>query len=68
MLTKGFKHLNMGHKQAGYNGEAACLFVSQPACGRLQWFVSRVPANTLAFCGYALLRQHELYLAIQLYR
>ena len=21
----------MGHKQAGYNGEAACLFVSQPA-------------------------------------
>ena len=24
----------MGHKQAGYNGEAACLFVSQPACGR----------------------------------
>ena len=31
--------LNMGHKHAGYNGEAACLFVSQPACGRHNFFV-----------------------------
>jgi len=29
----------MGHKQAGENGEAACLFVSKPACGRHNFFV-----------------------------
>ena len=37
----------MGHKQAGYNGEAACLFVSQPACGRHNFFVRYVSKRAI---------------------
>jgi hypothetical protein len=36
----------MGHKQAGYNGEAACMFVSQPACGRHDFFVMLLNVKT----------------------
>ena len=54
----------MGHKQPGYNGEAAWLFVSQPACGRHNFFV-RWHAHLYHQLGYLFLKKIPTYCCLE---